>query len=771
MKLPHVLQRNARVQIDLYRYRADELKRIARLWVGKEAGAYPKDKCVGAMARALESKASVQRVLSALSPKEQQVLAIFGRYGPAISGHLLTAEMYARGLAKKLQQPGPSGDWRAYHEERRNEPVRLLRDKMVLLSGSGSEYYGNGEERYSSASLNPALAGAVAPAAPLPWESSAPCGEVQDAFRRSAAEVAVDLWRVAAALQRMGTWATVAGNSPSKQTRQRLHKEVGLRSAEVDIWSPPDPESLYYELLRGMGCLDFQAAPCRIRQGTLDKHLQQPAALQAWHWVSAWLGMPLWQDGIGVVPDRDSDENPVRIRPSRLQEGRELLIWALCRVAHGPREWLDLETFLRDLWQATHASPIDFYWQSYAWIPNFEMARRANAFPYGDERMLAYWLGDEGAWVANAVMVTFVALGLIERGQTAGKKGRPCFRLTELGRTVFGAPEIEAAEHLPETKFLTVQPNLEVVAYLDEAGPRQVGTLARFSVSVSAAGGPVQTFTLQRDSVYGALESGMTLDEIRTFLTTHGRTELPANVGRILAEWAGKREALTLRTNVTVAVGCAVEGTAGRPLGDQVTLLPAMDAKQATADFSDWLVRDHQGRSSPAWASDELGRVTPLSGDSVSDSRLASIADRGAAGWEVTQRSIAQARALGLTADQVLGWLSEHLATPVPPLLEMAIRNWTGRQSCGLARVHLLRVAAPQARDAILRSEAFAPLLVGHIPPDWLVVRDDCVPAARKLLKTLGFTLTDTLQVYPLPAAASDACPPTTGKRKGSRKP
>ena len=306
MKLTHVLQRDSRVQISLYGYRADALKSIARFWVGKEAGAYPKDKCVAALAKALESKASVQRVLSQLSPKEQQVLAIFGRYGPSVSGPLLTAEMYARGLAKKLERPKPDGDWRAYHEERRNEPVRVLREKMLLLSEGHSDYYGYGEERYPLSSLNPAVADAIAPAAPLPWTSSAPCGEVRDAFQRSAAEVALDLWRVAAALRRMGTWATVSGHSPSKQIRQRLRKEVGLRSAEDDIWSPPDPESLYYELLRGMACLDFQSAPCWIREAALHVHMQQPAGRQGWLRVRAWLGMPLWQDHLFIFLARNA---------------------------------------------------------------------------------------------------------------------------------------------------------------------------------------------------------------------------------------------------------------------------------------------------------------------------------------------------------------------------------------------------------------------------------------------------------------------------------
>ena len=73
--------------------------------------------------------------------------------------------------------------------------------------------------------------------------------------------------------------------------------------------------------------------------------------------------MPLWQDGIGVVPERDSDYASVRIEPSKLYHARELLAWALCGVAHASDCWLDLETFLRDLWRATREASIDFYWR------------------------------------------------------------------------------------------------------------------------------------------------------------------------------------------------------------------------------------------------------------------------------------------------------------------------------------------------------------------------------------------------------------------------
>ena len=132
----------------------------------------------------------------------------------------------------------------------------------------------------------------------------------------------------------MGTWPTVKGDSPAKATRARMQKEVGLRDAEKDPLSPPDPESLFYELLHSMGLMNFGDKPSWIHQEALERHLQQPPAAQAWHWVRAWLHMPLWQDGIGVVPERDSDYASVRIEPSKLYHARELLAWALCGVAH-----------------------------------------------------------------------------------------------------------------------------------------------------------------------------------------------------------------------------------------------------------------------------------------------------------------------------------------------------------------------------------------------------------------------------------------------------
>lgn len=313
-----------------------------------------------------------------------------------------------------------------------------------------------------------------------------------------------------------------------------------------------------------------------------------------------------------MVPDRDNRYEPVRIEPSSLRKARILLVWALCRVAHGAGAWLDLETFLQDLWQAIQEDDVTFYWGAYTWDPDFDLARRKYDLPVGNQRSLGFWLDGVGSWASNVIMVTLVTLGLVERGQSTDKASRPCFRLTALGRAVFGAPELEMAPQEQASQFLTVQPNLDVLAYLDQADARQICTLAQFAVRTSTTGGQVQTFALQRESVYGALESGMTLDAIESFLTYHGKTDLSDNVRRMLSEWAGKRDALVLRTHVTLASGADAKlAKAGRSLGNGMVLLPTVSPNNAAKDYAGWRVIDHQGGLPQAWTAEELSAIHP----------------------------------------------------------------------------------------------------------------------------------------------------------------
>jgi len=85
-------------------------------------------------------------------------------------------------------------------------------------------------------------------------------------------------------------------------------------------------------------------------------------------------------------------------------------------------------------------------------------------------------------------------------------------------------------------------------------------------------------------------------------------------------------------------------------------------------------------------------------------------------------------------------------------LLEVAVRNGTSRQGIELSQVQLLRITQAQAKEALLYSAAFRPLLAGHIPPEWFLIRDDHLSELRGLLERLGFTIADSLNPPPLRA-------------------
>ena len=321
MTLPHVLSHNGDVTFNLEHYNADQLKKAARFWIGVEAHKLRKAECVEALHKMFRNGAATSAALANASKAQQQVLSIFARYGPAMSGAVLSAELHARGL---VQEKDPS----QYYYGRRDDVVNDLCDKFVLIkSGNSYDYYYSSlyAHRYPDLMVHPALATTLPPVTPLPWQPSTESPTVQSSYHRSAPAVALDLWQVATGLQALGTWQTVKGGALARGSRNRLRKGVPLVSADYDRLAPPDPESLYYEILRGIRCLSPADTPYQVLAEALAQHVQQPPDVQARHWVRAWLDMRLWQDGIGVVPERDSDYNSVRIEPGKLETARALL--------------------------------------------------------------------------------------------------------------------------------------------------------------------------------------------------------------------------------------------------------------------------------------------------------------------------------------------------------------------------------------------------------------------------------------------------------------
>ena len=462
---------------------------------------------------------------------------------------------------------------------------------------------------------------------------------------------------------------------------------------------------------------------------------------------------------------------------------RELLAWAMSQVAHGPNQWLELETFLADFWSVTNEHTLSFSYLNYAWKPHLAEAQAKDRLPPGPERQRSFWMASVGIWVANAILVTLFHLGLVERGNLpSGQDGRHCFRLTPLGRAVFGAPEIGMEKKSYTTKFLTVQPNHEVVAYLEGADPKKVWPLAQLTRPASSTSGPVQTLTLTRLSVYSALASGMPAGAIREFLAEHSKSGLPANVAQSLADWTRKHEALVIRTGVTLQV-CSDEPDEKRSnqdkaqkVGDRFLLLPqpSLPSRQHAC------VWDHQSQPRPSWEINEEGFVRVSKGaEAVALARLSQFADPVSGGWQITAASVRRARERGIPVEQILNWIDAHQRKESPPLVEMAIRNWASRAVIFTGPLVMMQVPQPQAYEAIRSSERFRPLVVDYLPPQWFIIHPEKHGEVVQLLQDLGFTFAASFfpsaegmrQAGNAPAEAEGCSPGQRQGRKQKKRP
>jgi hypothetical protein len=730
--LAHVLSRHETGRLDLDALRSNELKRAASFWCGTAAYKLRKEECIRALQEVGRDRARAEAVLQSLPDKKRQVLAIFERYGGALSGMLLLTELRARGLVAK-----PEFKQGFYVPTFRDKLVEDLQSKLLLVPTSDARIadsysYSSYRRNYPDLALLPSVRGAIPPVSVLPWKPSGPASTPDGNFARSCTVVALDLAALTHDLGQLGSWKITHGGAPARSAQNKLKK----RAAAVthDPLLPPDPEGLYYEILRSLGAFTFEDKDARVDPAFAALQLQEPPEVQAWNWVRAWLRFALWEDGIGMVRDSDAASG---YSSNERRAVREMLVWALCQVAHAAEQWLDLETFLVDLWSINTNENPHAYWHQFAWKPDFKQARDAVNPPVGPARSLASWLANAGTWAANVLVGTFAYLGLVERGQA--QKGSFGFRLTPLGRAVFGAPEQAFVDTAHESHFLTVQPNHEIVAYLDAADTRAVWPLGQMARRVSGPGERIQTFALTRESVYQALESGLSLDEMQQFLIEHSRTGLPANVAQSLAEWGRRREALVLRTGVVLAVhppGQDNSLPAGERLGDRAMLLSA----KALRNLKSVPRRDHRTRSRPVLSVAEDGRVSGIAeADALTLARLSQFAEQDAAGWIITADSVRRARDRNMPVGLVMYWLTEEHTGEVPALVETAIHNWYRPASVFLGEVVLLQVPQPEAAAMIRESPRFQPLLLGHVPPNWFLVRPERRETLERLLEELGF--------------------------------
>src|SRR4029077_13678334 len=104
-------------------------------------------------------------------------------------------------------------------------------------------------------------------------------------------------------------------------------------------------------------------------------------------------------------------------------------------------------------------------------------------------------------------------------------------------------PAVARPQH--DERCWVVQPNFDVVVYLDRASATHLAIIERTAPRQPSTGATA-LYHLTRDTVYAALESGITARTLCDTLRDASTYPLSDNVRQMLEEWAARRERLTV---------------------------------------------------------------------------------------------------------------------------------------------------------------------------------------------------------------------------------
>jgi hypothetical protein len=330
-----------------------------------------------------------------------------------------------------------------------------------------------------------------------------------------------------------------------------------------------------------------------------------------------------------------------------------------------------------------------------------------------------------------------------------------CFRLTELGRALLH-PELDTPlDSVAQSGAgaWLVQPDFEVLVYLDRATAEQIAFMERHAERVQAQQ-HMARYRLTREAIYQGLESGTAPDQLLVRLREGAATDLPQNVLASIREWAGQREKITLRRAAsllefpdTAARQAALDsGLAGTAVAERFVLLAAPHPKNLAGAQVDYtkpllagLVALEDGRMKQVAAATDLLLQPQLD-------RWAERVDPVT--WRLTAASVGAAVKAKASIEELFELLRARLTRPLPPLLGVALRAWAGdRPRVELARITVLRCTRPVVFTAIAGSPACAPYLLATLAPDLLLVDERYVKPLKEQLAWAGLDVADVLEV------------------------
>lgn len=368
--------------------------------------------------------------------------------------------------------------------------------------------------------------------------------------------------------------------------------------------------------------------------------------------------------------------------------------------------------------------------------------RRHHPFWAGAQRpgRTAPWLE---AWLAGVAhplrLVEFARAGLTE------EDGRVT-RLTATGRWL-----LRRADRPPEPpvypQALVVQPNLEVLVYRQALSP---SLLARLSQVGSWRNlGNACVLILDKDTVYRGLESGESLESIKTLLENHSGRAIPGPVHDQLKTWAGRRERLTVFPAATLLeFGTAADldealarGMPIQRVGDRFAVL--LDEAAGYKHVRIAGNRDYGLAPEPCLTLADDGVTLAVDigkSDLLLEIELPVLADMVEQGERrsarITPESVRRAMDAGWSAEEINRWFHRRAGHSVTPAIAAMLH---GRAATAVvARKLVLELSSPEVLDGLLQWPVTASCLGERLGPKAVEVPRDKLPLLLEGMRQLG---------------------------------
>lgn len=720
----------------LLQVRSDDLKRMARTWGGSSQTR--KDQCIALICAGLADPAKVRAAVASLAPWEVNALAFLKAAGGVLDGDALCVALRAAGAELPRSRM-------IYSNDHVNVLSPLIRRGLALgvseLNPTYLQNYGSAEV-YSDERL---LAAVGAPEI-TPFKIT-PVSPPAVTIQRRPQSVALDLIGLLQALENQGGIGLTQGGAPRVNDMRRAAKAVGWAedAPRMDGLAFPNLASaLIHALWRG-GVLKANDGLLRLA-APVSAFAAQSYVEQTRQIFYGFVSVSQW----------DERGQPTGYyETARLIQARQALVIALAALPRQGANFFAVDDLDRALFERIG----EHFSLSYPPSPPYSYGKTAEE---ARQELLAWrtklrqdWLGRERVWLDHALTTWCYFLGIVEL--SFQDKALVALRLTDLGRAILhgsAAPAVPAPAAVGPAAWV-VQPNFEVVVYLDRASPEQLAFLERHAERFQTQQHIAQ-YRLTRPAVYAALEGGSTLERLLAVLEDGAGRSLPQNVAAELREWAALREQVTLHRRARLLEfaneadrDAEAQRLSAAPIGERFLLLSAGQAKKLAGSRVQARI-DYAAPPIRCLNADEDGLLTlERSANLLIEAQLGRWAEpRDGQGWQLTRESVAAGLQAGGTLPELLKLLADRLLGPLPPLLETALRAWAGEPATvGLADVTVLQCAQPAVFAAIVTSPKLRRFLRGELAPDLVVVDRGQLAAFQAHLRWAGLTISPGLTV------------------------